>query len=65
MSHGGIDHEITGCPGCDAAAHEKAVQEQQKTEPVASVGLVLAATFICLVVVALWTGVMTLLSQLW
>ncbi|MFF4700964.1 hypothetical protein [Streptomyces chattanoogensis] len=41
------------------------MEEQEKTEPAATVGLVLAAAFVCLVVVGLWAGAMTFLSYLW
>ncbi|ARF55091.1 hypothetical protein [Streptomyces gilvosporeus] len=60
------DVEHKGCPGCDAAAHEKAVKDQenqQREEQSLTAGLTMAAVFACLVVLGLWAGVMTLLPH--
>lgn len=62
-----LEHEITGCAGCNAEAHQQAVEErekQQREDNVIMVGLTLAAAFVGLVVLGLWAGVMVLLSNI-
>ncbi|MFE0187701.1 hypothetical protein [Streptomyces sp. NPDC058989] len=66
MSNGGIEHEIKGCPACDAETHQKAVNErenQQREDRALPAGLVVAVTFICLVIIGLWAGVAVFLSN--
>ncbi|MEW1660710.1 MULTISPECIES: hypothetical protein [unclassified Streptomyces] len=67
MSHDGIPHEITGCPKCDAEAHQEAItqrENQEREERVLSAGLVIAAAVASLAVLGLWAGVMAVLSHI-
>ncbi|UQA92836.1 hypothetical protein [Streptomyces halobius] len=61
------EHEITGCPKCDADAHRKAGEEREKQQREANVrpiNLVVAATAAGLVLFVLWAGLMAVLSRI-
>ena len=56
------EHKVSGCPRCDAEAHEAPVEkrnQQEAEERVLSAGLVVAA---CVVLLGLWVGGIVLLS---
>ncbi|MFK0296594.1 hypothetical protein ACIQU6_39835 [Streptomyces sp. NPDC090442] len=44
-----LNHEITGCPKCDAEAHEKAQQERDSNGPGPKVGAVVTVLVIAMV----------------
>lgn len=62
----GLEHPISACAGCNAAAHDGAVQAREAEEREArshTAGMAVAAGLACLLALGLWAGAMALLSH--